>query len=116
MAAAIIKLIGGRGAKTTNVWIGTPGITSLNFNSGITISTLTSYLSNVYTIVVNTVPAYRSNIAGAYMNQEGIYCGVDCAVSSTNTLANILKNLANDAQVQTQVKRMSDLRTWVNSR
>ena len=108
MAAAIKKLIDGRGTRTTNVWIGTPGIGQGNFLSGITLSTLTSYLTSVYTNSSITASAYRSKIVGVYMNQESFY-------SSTSPIMDYNTGLNGTQQGNVQLKRMSDLGAWIKA-
>ena len=104
MALAIKTLIDGRGTRTTNIYIGTPGITSVNFSQNPGYSTLTAFLSSVYTNSNITVPTYRNKIKGAYMNQEAIYGAVNYS------------NLLNGTQPgNIQIKRMRDIRIWVKA-
>ena len=99
MAYAINSLLSARGSKTTKVWIGTPGIDSNNFNSGYTASMLTSFLTNVYNEL-----AYKSKVAGTYMNQEAIYGGMD------------FNNVLNGTQPgNRQIRIMNEIRTFVKS-
>lgn len=104
MATAIKTLIDGRGTKTTNVYIGTPGISSLNFSQNPTASSLTSFLSSVYNNSSISATTYRSKIAGAYMNQEAIYGALDYANVLTGSQPGNI-----------QVKRMNDVKTWVKA-
>lgn len=104
MALAIKTLVDGRGSKTTNIYIGTPGITSANYTQNPSASTLTSFLSDVYTHNSISTATYRNKIQGAYMNQEALYGGVN------------YNNLLGGTQPgNIQVKRMNDIKTWVKA-
>ena len=104
MAAAIKTLVDGRGTKTTNIYIGTPGINSVNFVQNPSASTLTSFLSSVYNKSIISSSIYLSKIAGAYMNQEAIYGSFDYNNVLTGTLPGNI-----------QVKRMNDIKNWVKA-
>lgn len=104
MAIEIKRLIDGRGSRTTNIYIGTPGISSANYSSGITLNHLTSFLKSVYNNSNISSSLYRSKIKGVYMNQEAIYG----AVNYNNLIGG--SSLGN-----VQIKRMFDLKKWVNS-
>ena len=101
MAAAIRTLIDGRNDSVTNIYIGTPGITSGNYGRNPAYTQLTSFLSSVYN---NLTTAHKQKVAGAYMNQEAIYGGVDYT------------NLTGGSQAgNVQIRRMMDVKSWVKS-
>ncbi|RKJ73044.1 DUF4855 domain-containing protein [Butyricicoccus sp. 1XD8-22] len=101
MAAAIKKLIDGRSGKTTNIWIGTPGITSANFSIGYTSSNLTTFLKAVYNALGST---YQAKVAGAYMNQEAFYGDMDYN-----------NPLGGSKPANKQLKIMSEIKTYVKN-
>lgn len=84
---------------TAKIWIGTPGINSNNFSQNITVSNITNYLQSVYNGIAN-----KSQVQGAYMNQEALYGDVDYG------------NLINGAQAgNKQIKRFVDIKNYVKS-
>jgi len=71
----MVRCINQLTAKRSNakIWIGTPGISSLNYNtlSGNSLDPIVSYINSVRTSVGETV--WSNNIRGVYMNCESIY-------------------------------------------
>lgn len=74
MKNAINTLVAKREGRPTNIWIGTPSVSSKNAWSGYTATMLTSFVQSVYD---ELKPAAKNMVAGIYMNQESIYADVD---------------------------------------
>lgn len=88
--------------NTAKVWIGTPGISSLNFDlANSSLNPIYNYLSEVREKVGTTI--WNNNIAGVYMNQEAVYGTVDY----NNILANSCIKLMSDlsAKVHNSLKK-----------
>lgn len=101
MAAKIKAFLTARNGKTANIWIGTPGITAYNAWSSYEADDLTDFLQTVYD---DLDPDEQNKVAGAYMNQERIYGGMD------------YNNVLNGSQQgNKQIRIMNQIRNYVKS-
>lgn len=80
--------------NTAKVWIGTPGLSSTNFNlAASNLQPFYNYLDQVRTLLGNST--WSNNIGGVYMNMESIYGTVDYSNITGNSCIKLMNDLSN---------------------
>ncbi len=101
MAGVIHQLVTRRG--TARIWIGTPGISSLNYTiSGSSLEPVYNYLDDVRNRVGAAV--WANNIGGVYMNMESIYGEVDYHDLRANPCIRLMEDLSVKVHKRLKVK------------
>lgn len=86
--------------SSAKLWIGTPGITSANYTSLPSLTTMKNFINDVYNGLSN-----KNAVAGIYYNQESIYGSM---TYSTNIVSGTQPG-------NKQVKLMSDVKSSLNA-
>jgi hypothetical protein len=87
--------------SSSKVWIGTPGLSSLNYNlAASSLEPIYNYLTQVRTLVGSTI--WDKNIGGVYMNMESVYGSVDYSNILANSCIKLMSDLS--ARVHTSLK------------
>ncbi len=80
--------------NTVKIWVGTPGISSLNFElAASSLEPIYNYLSFCRQLIGNTT--WNTNIGGVYMNQESVYGEVDFSNIDSNSCIKLMTDLSN---------------------
>jgi len=79
--------------NSAKIWIGTPGLSSLNYNTATSsLEPIYNYLDQVRSLVGTTI--WNNNIGGVYMNMESIYGSVDYSNISANSCVKLMSDLS----------------------
>ncbi|MGV8091697.1 MAG: hypothetical protein AB2L24_07530 [Mangrovibacterium sp.] len=101
MAGVIHQLVTRR--STARIWIGTPGISSLNYTiSGSSLEPVYNYLDDVRNRVGAAV--WANNIGGVYMNMESIYGTVAYHDPGANPCIKLMEDLSARVRQELKVK------------
>lgn len=101
MAGVIHQLVSRK--PTAKVWIGTPGISSLNYNiAGLSLKPFYNYLRFVRNQVGTAV--WTNNIGGVYMNMEAVYGDVDYHDLRANPCIRLMDDLSAKVHKRLKVK------------
>jgi len=78
--------------STAKIWIGTPGLSSLNYNlAASNLQPVYNYLDNVRTLLGTS---WDNNVGGVYMNMESIYGTVDYSNITGNSCIKLMSDLS----------------------
>jgi hypothetical protein len=84
--------------NSAKIWIGTPGLSSLNYNlASSNLQPIYNYLDNVRTRLGTTI--WNNNIGGVYMNMESIYGTVDYNNLSSNSCIKLISDLSSKVHI-----------------
>ena len=79
--------------SSAKVWIGTPGLSSLNYSAAaMNLEPFSNYLNQVRSLVGSTI--WDNNIGGVYMNMESIYGTVDYSNILANSCIKLMSDLS----------------------
>ncbi len=79
--------------NTAKIWIGTPGISSLNYTiASSNLDPIYNYLSYVRDQIGST--AWNNNIGGVYLNMEAVYGTVDYGNLTSNSCIKLMSELS----------------------
>ena len=99
MANVVNQLVSSK--NSAKIWIGTPGLSSLNYNlAASSLEPIYNYLDQVRSLVGTTT--WANNVGGIYMNMEAIYGTVNYSDLTTNPCIKLMSDLS--ARVHSNLK------------